>query len=503
MRMFPPAAPFGFRKDCGINPVWHNASLASGHSNFQFVDQYFDSCNTVQRIFSLARKLGFRSFCVEDVDPSTPAFIADNEEISQCTPVYQKSKAYRVSFFLSESEPKGSEDFLGYVIIKKDFYNGRVNKNVSAERMYVYESVLKPYRTEKENNFIRCKRDYAVSFSFGDYTVNGALYAQQNAVSSVCAHVGLRSVLSLMLPHGDISYADINAHTKIDKRTIFEGLDPISIQNVLNANNIKFRKIVHEPTQLIVPPDKAYNRNLYGYIESGCPALLAFEFHGERHVVPVLGHTFNEDTWIPEARRWYFKNMPYYSSEGWLSTYLVHDDNFGPYLCIPREYLEFERFRLLYGVQWDHYALCYDKIEIVALDRLLQFAAQNPMIPNIPWYNRFAAHAKNRMLVLRSMYMYRDDYIQKRIQTDGNSDANIERLLNILPDRFWMVEVSCPELFSASRSKFGEIFLACDTIDAQFNGHAYPIALRLPGLVYIENEQLPYLTNNTHYSDLN
>jgi len=179
----------------------------------------------------------------------------------------------------------------------------------------------------------------------------------------------------------------------------------------------------------------------------------------------------------------------------------VHDDNFGPYLCIPREYLSFDRFRLLYGIHWNHYALCYDKIELIALERLKQFADQYPVLPGIPWYNRFAAHARQGMLVLRSVFIHKDEYIEKCC-TGINDDTNAGLLLNNLPDYFWMVEVSCPELFSASRSKFGEILLSCDTIDLQYNGHAYPVALRLPGLIYIEKEQYPRLNDALHYADL-
>jgi len=62
---------------------------------------------------------------------------------------------------------------------------------------------------------------------------------------------------------------------------------------------------------------------------------MGFEMSGAssaRHIIPVIGHTFNEDTWVAPATRDYFDGgLSYYPSENWLSTYVVHDDNFGPY----------------------------------------------------------------------------------------------------------------------------------------------------------------------------
>ena len=55
-----------------------------------------------------------------------------------------------------------------------------------------------------------------------------------------------------------------------------------------------------------------YQKVVYSGVESGSGALLAFTMAGLRtsdvgHIVPVFGHTFNEDTWAPNAEGDYFR----------------------------------------------------------------------------------------------------------------------------------------------------------------------------------------------------
>jgi len=55
-----------------------------------------------------------------------------------------------------------------------------------------------------------------------------------------------------------------------------------------------------------------YQKVIYSGIESGSGSLLAFNMAGPRagdvgHIVPVFGHTFNEDTWAPNAEGDYFQ----------------------------------------------------------------------------------------------------------------------------------------------------------------------------------------------------
>ncbi len=190
--------------------------------------------------------------------------------------------------------------------------------------------------------------------------------------------------------------------------------------------------------------------------------------------------------------------MGYLSSEGWLSTYLIHDDNFGPYLCIPRGYLTMDNFRLLYGLDMSIEALCFDKTEVVALDLLRRFAYRNPTIPDNFWYNRFSVFARNNMLVLRALMVDKADYLHRSLLEQSYRD----RIDQQLPETFWMVEVSCQELFSATRAKFGEVLLSCADVDEEFDGFARPLAFRLPGVVHVEGDDRPTVTAAAEYTPL-
>ena len=102
------------------------------------------------------------------------------------------------------------------------------------------------------------------------------------------------------------------------------------------------------------------------------------------------------------------------------------------------------------------------------------------------------------MLVLRSFMVDKSDYLLNS-QLEQRYKARINQQL---PDSFWMVEVSCSELFSATRAKFGEVLLSCNTVKEDFDGIAQPLAFRLPGMVYFEGDLSPNATAVMGYTPL-
>ena len=209
-----------------------------------------------------------------------------------------------------------------------------------------------------------------------------------------------------------------------------------------------------------------------------------------RHIVPIFGHTFNEDLWVPEAERNYFAHNPhnraYFPSESWLSSYVGHDDNFGPYVCLPRHYLSPQSFRLLVGMLPAGVSVPPDEAEPVAFDFAAQVAAALPF-SGIPWLDRFASFCSSGLLVLRTFALARDAYITDlrglRDREGFDLEANLtSRLATHLPDRFWVVEVSAPELFPGSRRKFGEVLVAATT--GAPGSLPEIVGARLPGVVF-------------------
>lgn len=487
-----------FRDAVGTQPQWIDTRFNSGFSNFLFVDNHYGSDPVVRRVFSLARKHDYQSLLIEIIpDSECELLVEENENLRIRRPDFRNSIVHRLSFFLS---PKGqnpsAKDFLGYMIFKRDFFANNPKSNA-----HVFESVISPVRSADHNNFIHCCREYAINTTAGQFHVTGVLYAQQNNLTFVCAHVGLRAVLACVLPEGDISYSRINKIVGVDHkvRRVGDGggLEPSDIERVFAHLGVEYEKIVHEPKKKLMLKTE-YQRDLYSFIESGWPALVAFELDGPnvnalgaaRHIIPVLGHTFNEDTWLPDAQRSYFGgSLSYYPSENWLSSFAVHDDNFGPYLCVPRHFLKKDNFRLLYGLKRHKTQFSAVEAEAIGADLLTAISRSFPVLKT-DWYDRFAVFAKCGWLVLRTVLVEKKEYLKHLQSIRSREGVSLESDLvqgieKILPGYFWMVEASAPELFATSRCKFGEVLISADKPLAQPLDVSILIAARLPGMVLL------------------
>src|SRR6185437_3386454 len=112
---------------------------------------------------------------------------------------------------------------------------------------------------------------------------------------------------------------------------------PLSGQQILDVITAKGCRYCYGRFAKGEKPPIPYRKYIYGSVESGLPALLGFQFdmgqpEESGHIIPVLGHTFNADTWIPRAAFSYFilgQSTRYVPSESWVSTYIIHDDNWG------------------------------------------------------------------------------------------------------------------------------------------------------------------------------
>jgi hypothetical protein len=498
-----------FREARGYQSRWENTGLPTGFSNFQFVDQHYGSDPVLRRIFSQARKHDYQSVLVEEVREADCALLAEeNQALAVRSPDFQKAEVHRISFFRSSSDKAPRpEDFLGYAIFKWDHF-GKESKPLAC----VFEAVMCPCRGVIQNNFIHCARRYEVNTTLGRFPVRGVIYAKQNNLTFVCAHAALRSALACVLPEGDISYARMNALAGIDHKSRCvgpvgdktNGLSPQDLEKILDDLGVPYDKLIHEPKlvdpatgkPLIFPTE--YQRELYGFIESGGPALLAFELDprpgepGEpsRHAVPAFGHTFNEDAWLPNAQRAYFGGAEaYYPSENWLSNFVIHDDNFGPYFCLPRHFLKQDNFRLMYGLKSAPTTFRATTAEAIGFN-LCYIIAQTYPKRNQFWYDRFSVFARSGWLVLRTLLLRRDVYLADLEQMRDREGASLEndfcqRLRNVLPAYFWMVEIGAPELYATTRRKFGEILVAADKPAPPPFSPSLFLAARLPGLVLV------------------
>lgn len=461
-------------------------------SNFTFRDDHFPGCNPLGRILSQARRLGFKAIVMEKI-PAVGFAKSDDLELKKSTPEFIKSELFRLSFLKRVlRSPVGikrcrNDDFLGYAILKgNQFRSGTV-------QWIIFESIVTPPR--HDNNYLHSKKSCSVRSDTRLFKIRGNLYCQQNGITNVCAHVALRTIIASLTKKGDVSYREIN---RILEKVGLphppkEHLSTEQIKAVLENKKIGFYEIWQ--TQASAIP---YQKYLYGSIEIGYPALLGFHFKDPRdqlvgHIIPVIGHTFNEDTWVPNAESSYFtigKDTRYVPSEAWVSTYICHDDNFGSNYCIPRLYVgQGQKIEGVYALGTLPRACKCDPIEAeaVAVDYLYSIVPTMRAVGN-QWVNRLKEAVGRSWVVLRPVLISGEAYVQhlKKIKGWGQKDEKVDRgMISILSQHlhndFWVVEVSFPELFPANRRKLGEIVLRSDIKPSPQRDYSSFILARLPG----------------------
>jgi len=254
---------------------------------------------------------------------------------------------------------------------------------------------------------------------------------------------------------------------------------------------------------------------LYGFVESGYPALLAFTTKGDRepipHVVPVLGHTLNSDSWFPTAFAQYGPqaDKPYLSSMDWVGDFLVHDDNFGMHYCLPGHSFRpedhpdpGEDFSPLYGLgifpaerNVLSYSFWAQEMAHKELRNLyLHIAGNKDLLKD----NYYAEHLKRHYqpisdrwsAVLRTILVSKAQYIAHLSdQPDYDKStfvpdeiAHVKALLQG-HEWVWLVEVSEPDLYVGNNSKVLDIII--DPFPA--NADAPTLMIRFPRFLLVRS----------------
>ena len=82
---------------------------------------------------------------------------------------------------------------------------------------------------------------------------------------------------------------------------------------------------------------------LHLYQESGFPVIVGLTTAKENHALLVVGHGLDSDAWWPAASEDYYPILggvyEWRRASLWTPGYYVHDDNFGPYMSVPKDYL--------------------------------------------------------------------------------------------------------------------------------------------------------------------
>ncbi len=480
-------------------------------SLFDFVDNRFNGLETLRRLLGQARAHGVQTIIVERLKPSIE-LTEENEDLRTLVKHDFRSRAYRLGLFsksISQArriQDLTDKDFIGYIIVKRDVLpEKRLNP------CHIYESVIK--RSRHEHNYVRGEHEWPCLVGDKTFKVKGYLYAQQNGLTNVCSHAALRTVASRFESGRDLSYRKINQILGIDHVTKFgKGLISEQIIEVLKSVGIRVWEGRFKEGESKFDDITPFQRVLYSGIESGFPAIVFFKTNrdNEYHVVPVFGHTFNQDTWVPSAERIYFdapQDQPCIFSDSWLSMFIGHDDNVGSNLCIPKHYLQTKGRRSPPENQSSRHEaekaemnsvvyvistfpkgteLYFAKAEAAACYALSEILGRLPQRTS-PWVRRMIDFEQKQQLVARPLLISREQYVEHLGKVrDWNHNAVFPEALSRFSDHLgagplWMIEFSIPDLFSNVKRKVAEVLVRADKPVKRAEDLADRISARLPG----------------------
>ncbi|HTG80320.1 MAG TPA: hypothetical protein VL949_00125, partial [Geobacteraceae bacterium] len=217
-----------------------------------------------------------------------------------------------------------------------------------------------------------------------------------------------------------------------------------------------------------------------------------------KHIIPIYGHTFNKDTWAPNADISYFhigEGVGYVPSESWTSSFLGHDDNFGPNFCIPRLYIENDKVD--YVVEIFRPGILYGgmQAEAIALNILYSLLPSLAGTEN-KWIARLVDWTAKQQVVFRAQGMTTTEYVAHlcglRDWEGTREDPRICKLLGQeMPEFIWVIEISTPQLFPANERKLGEIVLdATKKLNLREEASVNDVFIfaRLPGIYMLGGE---------------
>jgi hypothetical protein len=466
-------------------------------SFFDFIETRFGDFDSIRRVFSLARSFNSESLIVESLSP-IGIIAEENEDIRARYSDHRNPDLLRLSFWKKAISDKDlssltSEDLFGYAIFKHDSV-----ASIGYDAWHIFEAVFAKY--PHVHNCVPRPGIYRFSVGNSHLEIEGVLYCQQNGLNKACAQVALRSLLSRVLPERDISYRRINiiadrANPGFDPG---QGLNVQQMRYIFNELGMLFNDVDYCQGDERLRQELPYQKYAYAGLESGYGALVGFrlagrELQGEaKHIIPFYGHTFNKDTWVPNADISYFRigeGVGYVPSESWTSSFIGHDDNFGPNFCIPRLYIESDKVD--YVVELIRPGVCYSGIqaEAIALNILYSILPSLDGSKN-KWISRLIQWTSKQQIVFRAQSVSSTEYashLHALVDWEGKGEKSglSELFKKEMPPFVWAVEISTPQLFPANERKLGEIVLdATQPLSLQDEIAIFDIFIlaRLPGI---------------------
>ena len=508
------------------------SDVSKGHSLFAFIGQYclgetsgLSHNAAFHRLCSLMRKMDVKTAVVEDIPSSFSEIAAECEALNTYFGQQVEIKAHRITFLSQEiialdSLPQVKNDnFLSSSLIV-NFKDPKKDWN-----SYLFSAIVTIPKIKNDpklgdipllNNFIHIRRDFKREVSIAEekkfeFTITGSFFCQQNSVTSVCAHASLCMTLNNMdIKEGLITPEDINKIIDVNHTASKFGPDGKArftdkeIKKVLSQF-----ALTYELLNFFENPNIGYNDYIYRYIESRCPVLLIFTTDvTTSHVVPILGHTLNSDMWRPEAETAYSPASRldiFKSASEWVDHFIIHDDNFGMYLCLPVDALKRVTLPKYDPTFRAHYAVVIKPSDVTTPSREAENASAIITYDLLQWRQQTGAPldtwakilyktmSSNRTIVIRTFLVKKGDYIysldKRDFENNSFSAADKQVLVKDLPDIFWLSEITLPNLYTANKNKIIDCFYGCNHGESNKENDIYDrwLQIRFP-FVLVKND---------------
>jgi hypothetical protein len=441
----------------------------------------------------------------------------------------EPSKATRLDFY--SLKQKKADDHLGYSILRPKSPDGRPGQRVG-------DTIIKTPKTKgRLQHFLTCKAEIPVEE--GKAIITYPFFQQHWSERWECGFATLRmfskwlrytpeSPICVKEEFKDLTFPQIDDLVARDDPSLFTVED---FKKALKKMGLSFLKYEYNNPNLTptIPPEQI----VYTCIESGIPVFVVFrteEEEGVGHVVTVIGHTFDPDAWWPEAEKDYYSKVfetKYLRSIAWID-FVISDDNYGPFLTMPKDFLKADFD--IYQTPWYIEHLPSDqqrRLQEERADKIKNSRIREIIVPfredveitveeaeqiafkiitrpefwdvpksmlkyykesTLDWRDRFSRHLKNENIVLRT-FLVRASNLLSIFPEDKREEIRkifpFEKISSI-PELFWFVEISIPELFAHERCRLGEVIIdpthSVEEIDRE-ESYLKPLRyIHLPGL---------------------
>jgi len=413
----------------------------------------------------------------------------------------EQIEATRLDFYNADCEK--ASDYLGYIILRPKSPDGKVGQRVGDTAIEI------PKDKGKFQCFLTCKAK--ILGDEGKIIDTYPFFQQHWSNRWECGFATIRmfskwlryttgTPIDVGEEYKDLTFPQIDDLLSRTDPSVFTVGD---FKEVLRKMGLTLLKYEYSNPKDIptIPPEQI----IYSYIESGIPVFVVFgtedeKTEGVRHVVTVIGHTFNPDSWWPEAEKDYYSKVfktKYLRSIAWID-FIIHDDNYGPFLTMPKDFLRIDFG--IYQTPWyiEHLPskqksksqeewvtkienlrirevivpfrkdvkITVEEAEQIAFKAITKTEIWNPpkkydkyyKESTLEWKETFFRHFKNENIVLRTFLIRTSDlpntFPEKRRE-------EIRRIFSPeeMSPLLWFVEISIPELFAHERCRLGEIIV--------------------------------------------